>query len=102
MHRPQTKLSGRNLSADDRKALDVLLDHGPNARDAELTRHTPAVPPRRLSAVSKVLDLLAELPEIDPPKDLVARTMELIDRDIAAQVGKRAAASAASIRPQVH
>jgi len=101
MHRHGKKTPPRKLSIDDRKALDVLLDMGPSARDAKLTRHTSVVPPARISAVAKVLDLLAELPEIDPPKDLVARTMHLIDQDTAAQIRTHAAPAAAP-RVQVH
>jgi hypothetical protein len=101
MHRHAQKPSGRSLSTDDQKALDVLLDHGPSARDPRFIRHTPVVPPRRISAISKLLDLLAELPEIDPPRDLIARTMERIDQDIAAQVGEREASTAAP-NIQVH
>jgi hypothetical protein len=91
MHRHTIKPSGRSLSTEDKKALDVLLDHGHSARDARLTRHSPVVPPRRITAVSKVLNLLSELPTIDPPADLVSRTMQRIDRNAAVPVAKTAA-----------
>jgi hypothetical protein len=97
MHRPK-----RTLSADDQKAVDVLLDHGANARDPRLTRHVGAVSPRRLTAASKLLELLGNMPAIDPPGNLVARTMERIDRHIAAQMGHRTASARASAGTQVH
>ncbi len=100
MHRHGNKPLGRKLSVDDQKALDVVLDHSANAAHSKLTRHAAAVPPRRLTAVSKLLNLLGELPAMDPPSGLNARTMQRIDQDIAAQGGSRAVAD--TMQAHVH
>jgi hypothetical protein len=53
-----------------------------------------------LTAVSKLLNLLGELPAMDPPSGLNARTMQRIDQDIAAQGGSRAVAD--TMQAHVH
>ena len=70
----------RTLSIDDQKAVDVFLDQTASANKAGITRIATPVQQRRLTTASKLLSLLSELPAIDPPADLVARTMERIDR----------------------
>ena len=85
---------------DDQKAVDVLLDHG--ATGSKLTKPATMVPPHRLMAVSKVLELLNTMPAADPPKDLVARTMARIDQDIPAQVGDREINSQRAAQPPIH
>ncbi len=80
-----------NLSAEDRKAIDVLLDQGASTADGGVIPHTPAASPKNLLAASKVLQLLSQLPEVDPPADLVSRTMGRIDQDIADRALRREA-----------
>jgi hypothetical protein len=59
-----------NLHEDDRKAIDLLLDR---------TAHAKPVSAKTLAGVESILKLLDEMPVIDPPKDLVRRTLERID-----------------------
>lgn len=75
MHRQR-----RTLSPDDRRAVDVVLDH---AGMSSVTKITTGVPPQRIAAVTRLLHLLSAMPEVEPPRDLVARTMERIDGDAA-------------------
>jgi len=70
----------KTLSLDDRKAVDIILDHPPG--DSVLKRLTTGVPSNRIAAVTRLLHLLNEMPEIDPPQNLVAKTMDHIDRHI--------------------
>jgi hypothetical protein len=79
----------RTLSIDDQKAIDVVLDHTASACHNGLTRVAAPVAHHRLTAATKWLSLLAELPNIDPPAGLAERTMERIDRHSAEQMGHR-------------
>jgi len=67
----------RKLTDDDRRAVDLLLDHG--AGNSTVTRVASAVPQKRLKAAERVLSLLGEMPAQEPPVDLVAKTMQRID-----------------------
>jgi hypothetical protein len=69
------------LSIDDRKAVDIILDHAAKAGSSNMTRFNAEVSPARIAAVTKLLDVLGAMPSEDPPKDLVARTMARIDHD---------------------
>jgi len=89
----------RTLSIDDQKAVDVCLDHIVAAGKTGITRIATPVQQRRLTSASKLLALLAELPAIDPPEDLVARTMERIDRHTAEQMGDRVPATVSNAAP---
>jgi hypothetical protein len=80
-----------SLSAEDRKAIDLLLDQGASTADLAVVPHAPVVAPNRIAAASKVLQLLSHLPEVDPPADLVPRTMRRIDEHIAANAARRPA-----------
>jgi hypothetical protein len=73
------------LSLEDRKAVDIVLDHAAHAGSSSVTRLTTDVPPARITAVTRLLHVLSHMPAIDPPRDLVARTMARIDRDIASR-----------------
>ena len=72
----------QSLSVEDRTAVDLVLDHA--SATSVVTRLSGHAPPDRVGAVTRLLGLLNELPAIDPPTDLVARTMERIDRVVAA------------------
>jgi hypothetical protein len=95
------------LSVDDQAAVDILLDHAAILPDAiapqalsvngalpsanvpgpRLLKPAAGVSERRLGAVRKVLELLQELPAIDPPADLLGRTLARVDEDIAQHAG---------------
>ena len=77
----------RTLSIDDRNAVDVCLDHAASAGKTQITRIASPVEQRRLEAVGKVLSLLSELTPVDPPANLVARTMGRIERHLAQKLG---------------
>jgi hypothetical protein len=88
MHRRTKKLSVK-LSVDDKKAIDVVLDHAALGGKTGLTRMATPVQQRHLSAATKLLSLLSELPETEPPANLVAKTMAKIDQHTARQMGHR-------------
>jgi hypothetical protein len=73
-----------NLTEEDKRAIDLLLDQGLSA-DATSSGRTGYAAPAiddiraRLRKASSVLSLLQHLPVAEPPADLVARTMRLID-----------------------
>ncbi len=79
----------RTLSIADQKAVDVFLDHAVDAVQPGLTRVIEPVPQRRLNAASSLLSLLAELPVIEPPAGLAARTMQRIEQHEVQQIGHR-------------
>jgi hypothetical protein len=79
----------RTLSIDDQKAIDVMLDHTASATTNGLTRVAATVAHHRLTAATKWLSLLAELPNIDPPAGLAERTMKRIDQHNSEQMGHR-------------
>jgi hypothetical protein len=91
----------RNLSAPDQKAIDVLLDHSASAVTTDFTRVATPVEQQRLNAATRLLSLLSELPEIDPPADLVAKTMDRIDSHLTGPMEKQPA-PVIHPRPQVH
>ena len=66
------------LSAEDRRAVDLLLDLGTTNAQA-VTRTATAACQRRVAATNRVLAMLDQLPTVDPPATLVARTMARID-----------------------
>jgi hypothetical protein len=80
------------LKDEDRKALDLLLDRGPTAagRSAPVYAAADAGVRERLPRVQKVLHLLDALPAVEPPKDLVAKTMEYIEHPMRRKVGRAA------------
>jgi N12 class adenine-specific DNA methylase len=79
--------SVRTLSIDDQKAVDVCLDHSVSAGKTGMTRIAVPVQQKRLKAVARLLSLLGEMPALDLPEDLVARTMARIDLHDAGKTG---------------
>ena len=69
----------KKLSADDERAVDLLLDHG--AGEARVKRLSPPVPQKRLAAVKSVLGRLEYLVVGDPPSGLAMRTVAAIEND---------------------
>jgi len=76
----------RKLSDEDRRAVDLLLDHG--VTSGGITRVASAVPQRRLAAAERVLKLIGQMPADEPSIDLVATTMDRVDRATAGRVGR--------------
>ena len=69
---------GRKLSAEDCRAVDLLLDLGADNAHA-VTRMATAACQRRVTAATHLLAKLDGLPAAEPAGDLVARTMARID-----------------------
>jgi hypothetical protein len=65
----------RQLRPEDRQAIDMLLDRSHSAVGFAAESN---VDPERLNAASSVLHLLDNMPEADPPADLLMRTLERI------------------------
>jgi len=70
------------LSDDDGRAVDMLLDSSAssNGNGGHAFGAAPAPFRQRLEAVESVLNLLKEMPQADPPKNLVAKTLQNIER----------------------
>lgn len=66
----------RKLTDDDRRAVDLLLDHG--AGDGNLARIAAPVSEARLAAAEKLFHLIGQFPAQEPPTDLVEKTLERI------------------------
>ena len=66
------------LHDEDARALDLLLDRTRAAAGGGGTFAPAAVGRERLAGVEKVLGLLQMLPPVDPPQDLVARTLRFV------------------------
>ena len=69
---------GRTLSADDLRAVDLLLDLGA-ANAHAVTRLAAPACQRRVAAATRLLSMLDRLPAGDPPAGLAARTMAKVD-----------------------
>lgn len=78
------------LRPEDRRALDLLLDRGAaaagNGKNGAIYASPHGVSQQRVRSVEKVLQLLEVLPAAEPPRDLVARTLERV------RTGRRARA----------
>jgi hypothetical protein len=72
------------LREEDRRALDLLLDRSPTA--AGKTAGTPVYAAvdghirERVVHIEKVLNILDVLPAGDPPRDLLARTLQFVEQ----------------------
>ena len=67
----------RTLSAEDRRAVDLLLDQAavgqPSVRQVNAGVNSP-----RLAAAARLLATLDALPAAEPPADLVRRTLDRV------------------------
>jgi hypothetical protein len=71
----------RELHAEDARVVDMLLDSGNFATDASVPQifsQTPEMFNKRFIQVEKLLSILDEMPVMDPPANLIARTFERI------------------------
>jgi hypothetical protein len=66
------------LPAEDRRAVDLLLDPTAASQSGVMEIIAP-IDRERLDAMQSTLRLLEHIPTADPPDDLVARTLKLID-----------------------
>jgi cytochrome c-type biogenesis protein CcmH/NrfG len=84
------------LGQEDRRAVDLLLDRAAalagNGNGHSLYASTDQAMGKRIAGAQRLLKLLELMPSVDPPQDLVNRTLRRIDR---------AAAHPAVMRPQV-
>lgn len=71
------------LSDDDRRAVDLLLDRSPtasgNGNSHALFAAADGVPQERIRGVEKILQVLEMMPPAEPPVDLLARTLQRLD-----------------------
>ena len=86
----------KRLGESDRRAVDLLLDQAVdgegNGNGGYVVHAQPALGPG-VPGVQRVLSLLDLLPEVEPPSDLIARTMARIDgRPMATPIHPAAAA----------
>lgn len=68
----------RKLSEEDRRAVDLLLDHATG--DGGITRVAAHVSQKRLAAAEKLLKLIGHFQAEEPSENLVEKTMRRIDR----------------------
>lgn len=78
------------LSDEDGRAVDMLLDSSAssNGNGGNGFSASPAPFRERLENVEAILNLLKEMPNTEPPKNLVAKTLQTIER----KRGRRGAA----------
>jgi hypothetical protein len=67
-------MNRKSLTAEDRRAIDLILDHGAAHRNGS-TRVAAVAAQPRVAAATRLLAVLNTLPAAEPPADLVARTM---------------------------
>jgi hypothetical protein len=74
----------RKLRAEDARVVDMLLDSGNFATDRSVPQvfSQTEMLDNRFGQVEKVLKLLDQMPVVDPPANLVARTMSFIDQSV--------------------
>jgi len=70
------------LSDDDGRAVDMLLDSSAssNGNGGNGFSAAPAPFRQRLENVESILNILKEMPHTEPPKNLVAKTLQNIER----------------------
>ena len=74
------------LSDDDSRAVDMLLDSSRssngngNGNGGHAFSAAPAPFRQRLETVESILNLLKEMPTTDPPRNLVAKTLQTVER----------------------
>ena len=71
------------LRDEDRRAVDLLLDR-PHPNSNEIPSASAPVSAANMRSAEKILTLLQQMPAIDPPADLAARTLLRVDQALAA------------------
>lgn len=74
----------KKLSAEDRQAIDLLLERPDGHGDTPIVDQLFAKPARghlegRLEKVERILELLDAMPTAEPPRDLVSSTLRRIE-----------------------
>jgi len=72
------------LKSEDRQAIDLLLERPDGHGDTPSVNQIFAKPvkgrmEKRLDSVERVLDLLETMPAMDPPADLLSRTLRRVE-----------------------
>ena len=82
------------LSDDDGRAVDMLLDSSAssNGNGGHGFKAAPAPFRQRLETVESILNLLKEMPQTEPPKNLVGKTLQAVKRRRAKRPAKFAPA----------
>ena len=85
------------LGQDDRRAVDLLLDRTANitgnGKGQSVYAAAESAIGERIAGAQRLLKLLELMPHVEPPQDLVSRTLRRIDRE--------AAHPTAAIAPQI-
>jgi len=84
------------LNDDDGRAVDMLLDSSAssNGNGGHAFSAAPARFRQRLETVESILNLLKEMPQSEPPKNLVAKTLQAVERRRSKRSAKFAPAQA--------
>ncbi|MDP9172898.1 MAG: hypothetical protein M3O30_03420 [Planctomycetota bacterium] len=69
----------KKLGDDDRRAIDLLLDREPGDSMTKEFVMPGEVTPKRLASIERILSLLQAMPSVEPPADLISKTMHRID-----------------------
>ena len=70
----------KKLNREDSEAVDLLLDEQViNLSDSGIFVKSVNVPHTRVKSAKQILDLLRELPVVEPSADLTGRTLNRID-----------------------
>lgn len=90
------------LSHEDRQAVDLLLDRSATAgTGAPVFASAAPGMGERVARVQKLLHLLDAMPQVEPPKDLVGRTLRFIDEAEQQPLGRQMPNLIDSQRPVV-
>lgn len=80
-----------SLGQDDRRAVDLLLDRtatiAGNGNGQSVYSASDGAFGDRIAGAQRLLKLLELMPQVDPPQDLVSRTLRHIDRAAALPSG---------------
>jgi hypothetical protein len=86
------------LKHEDGRAVDLLLDHD-TAAAGSVNMSSPTVG-ARMQSVERVLKLLEAMPAVEPPLDLVGRTLQRIE-EASVSGGGRSDASQPAVQPPI-
>ncbi|HWB54888.1 MAG TPA: hypothetical protein VG722_11870 [Tepidisphaeraceae bacterium] len=94
----------KKLRDEDARVVDMLLDRGGSSGQANMpqvfTHHAPQEFTDRLQRVEQLLEVLNEMPALEPPADMVARTLDRIEESEAHGRSVPATANHVTHRPQ--
>ena len=89
-------MNRKSLSAEDRRAVDLILDHASIHR-AVPSLVTAGAAQLHVTAATRLLSMLDALPAVEPAFDLLARTMGRIDADRPPHIAEPAVTTAATL-----